>query len=93
MTGGYRLALSDLFLQLFRFRLITFRRSHNILLELRYNDHFAPEIFFGDGQDMRGRILTRKLPLMPEDSRYSAALREIGPWYHECFSSELTGVT
>ena len=37
--------------------------------------------------------LTRNEPLMPEDSRYSAAFLEMGPWYHECFSSELTGVT
>jgi hypothetical protein len=43
------------------------------------------------GEDSLSR--TRKDPLMPEERRYSAALREIGPWYHECFSSELTGVT
>lgn len=36
---------------------------------------------------------TRKLPLMPELSKYSAAFLEIGPWYQECFSSEFTGVT
>ena len=36
---------------------------------------------------------TKKLPLIPLLSRYSAALRDTGPWYQECFSRLLTGVT